>query len=113
MWTTTDGRTLKQGNKPLAGIGDRIISLYITEVAFNEGLTIGDTNRLLQTRASNEYLAGIFDDLCLDEEIVKNPCQPDKISMRTKATTVEAIVGAVYQDGGMDGAMAVLEYLNI
>jgi dsRNA-specific ribonuclease len=37
----SNGRSLKEGNKPLAGIGDRIISLYITEDAFNKGLTIG------------------------------------------------------------------------
>ena len=37
------GRYLLEGNKPLAGIGDRVIALIITERARNEGLTIGES----------------------------------------------------------------------
>ncbi|KAH7361537.1 hypothetical protein B0T11DRAFT_317488 [Plectosphaerella cucumerina] len=89
---TSDGRSLKEGNKPLAGVGDRIIGLYIVEHAYREGLTIGETSQQVQVRASNECLSHVFDNFYLEDKIFKNPCQPFQLSTKTKATTIEAIM---------------------
>lgn len=40
------GRLLPEGNKVLAGVGDRVLSLVITETARQDGVTIGRLQHL-------------------------------------------------------------------
>lgn len=56
----------------------------------------------LNTHATNAHLAGIFDNLGLDAFIQLNPSAQGVIPERLKATTIEAIIGAVYLDCNKD-----------
>ncbi|KAG9250692.1 ribonuclease III domain-containing protein [Emericellopsis atlantica] len=106
-------RKIEEGNKRLAGLGDRIISMSITDNAVEDNLSIGENNALLQARASNSYLASTCDNIGLTCCINGNPSQQGAVSARTKATTVEATIGAVYKDGGLSSAEAVMRHLGM
>ncbi|KZL66532.1 ribonuclease iii, partial [Colletotrichum incanum] len=106
---------LPQGNKRLAGLGDRIVAMLIVDAAFAADLSIGDTNRMLSQFGSNEYLATICDQHELTSCIIVNPAQNGVVHTNLKATTVEALIGAVYKDAGddFDAAREVAKFLGI
>ncbi|KDN61340.1 hypothetical protein CSUB01_12131 [Colletotrichum sublineola] len=128
---------LPQGNKRLAGLGDRIVTMLIAEVAFARELSIGtfiqlgfsvierflqaadgdagDTNCMISQFGSNEYLSAVCDQHELTSCIVVNPAQNGVIHTNLKATTVEALLGAVYKDAGddLDAAREVAKVLGI
>ncbi|KAF4809534.1 Ribonuclease 3 [Colletotrichum tropicale] len=111
--TRVGTRSLREGNKRLAGLGDRIISAVIVMNAVDDNLSIGDTNAQIQMCANNERLARLCDAVGLTRCIVRNPSQQGMVSQRTKADTLEAVVGAVFKDGGLDAAEEVIEHLGI
>jgi ribonuclease-3 len=51
----------------------------------------------------------------LVKHVVKNPCQHGQVPQETAASTVEALVGAVYLDSGEDMEIVkkVLEAINL
>ena len=49
----------------------------------------------------------------LDDFICRNPSQAGYISPNTMAATVEAILGAVYLDGGIDHVSQVMQTLGL
>ncbi|KAH7361538.1 ribonuclease III domain-containing protein [Plectosphaerella cucumerina] len=101
------------GNKRLAGVGHRLINMVITEWAFDEGLLIGQTNQQLQQTVSNPRLVAIFDMQGFASCIMNIPSQQGGVSARTNAATVEAIIGAIYKDGGMEPAKAAMTLFGI
>lgn len=92
----------QQGNKRLALIGDAALRLVLHEFGFENEYSIGDMTMALNTHATNAHLAGIFDNLGLDAFIQLNPSAQGVIPERLKATTIEAIIGAVYLDCNKD-----------
>lgn len=54
MIDPTEGRHLPEGNKSLAGIGDRVIALVVTDKARDDGYKIG--KQKASTRNSFTYL---------------------------------------------------------
>ncbi|KAJ5941932.1 hypothetical protein N7516_002100 [Penicillium verrucosum] len=85
------------GNKKLALIGDTILDLVIVTLGCDKNKTRGEISITIQQRASNAYLADQGFIHGIDKFIVKNPCQC-KIMPNVMATTMEAIIGAVYLD---------------
>lgn len=63
--------------------------------------------------AGNENLAAIFDMAHLSPHVIGNPAQKGMMSTKIKATVVEALLGAVYEDAGLDAALAVMRHLQI
>ena len=57
---------------------------------------------ILNNRASNNALATLGRSKGLDEHVIINPAQWGVVSNRTMATTVEALIGAVFLDSGLD-----------
>ncbi|KAK5711686.1 hypothetical protein LTR17_018267 [Elasticomyces elasticus] len=108
----SDGKFLPEGNKPLAGVGDRVIALYVTEIARLEGITIGQTNGRLSTVARNERLTTLCDSTGLTCFINLSPGDIS-VGTRTKSATLEAIVGAAYVHDGMNCAIQVMQNLGI
>ncbi|KAK2035894.1 ribonuclease III [Colletotrichum somersetense] len=106
---------LPQGNKRLAGLGDRIIAMLIVDIAFAADPSIGDTNRRLSQFGTNDYLAAVCDQHGLSSCIIVNPAQNGVVHTNLKATTVEALLGAVYKDAGDDlhAAREVAKFLGI
>lgn len=49
----------------------------------------------------------------LDVFVCRNPSQRAGVSPATMATTVEAILGAVYLDGGIDNVSQVMQTLGL
>lgn len=135
--TRVGTRSLREGNKQLAGLGDRIISVVIVTMSVDDNISIGifskrpsfkyrktgrrpiltaetgNTNARIQMCANNERLARLCDAVGLTRCIVRNPSQQGMVSQRTKADTLEAVVGAVFKDGGLDAAEEVIEHLGI
>ncbi|KAH8743087.1 ribonuclease III domain-containing protein [Diaporthe sp. PMI_573] len=91
-----------EGNKPLAGIGDILLSLYIKDRARNHRQPVGVATDNVKAAANNHRLAEICDANELTACINGNPAQQGAISPRTKGDTVEAVIGAVYKDGNND-----------
>ncbi|KAK2022206.1 hypothetical protein LX32DRAFT_205506 [Colletotrichum zoysiae] len=110
--TSVGSRILPEGNKRLAGLGRTVMSLIIVERAVDENITIGDTSERLQKLSRNEQLANFCDNIGLSRCITRNPSQQGTISPRTKADTIEAVLGAVYKDGGLDAVDKVLKYIG-
>jgi ribonuclease-3 len=52
----------------------------------------------LQTFNTNPYLAAIGRNNGIEMFINKNPSQGGSVSIKTMATTIEAIIGAIYLD---------------
>lgn len=63
---------------------------------------IGVADGRLQAIAGNTNLARVGRECGLDPHIITNPGHRGPISDKTLATTVEAILGAVFRDSGKD-----------
>ncbi|KAK1622687.1 hypothetical protein BDP81DRAFT_400165 [Colletotrichum phormii] len=85
-------RSVADGNKIMALLGDSLIRTFVLEMMVNQNIT--DRGNI-DARVKRAGLA---------------------IGPRTKADTIEAIIGAVYMDGGdqgLDAARRVAAHLNI
>ncbi|KAI8284071.1 Ribonuclease 3 [Colletotrichum sp. SAR11_57] len=81
--TRVGTRSLREGNKQLAGLGDRIISVVIVMTSVDDNISIG-----------------IY--YFLKEAIIQATPTPES-----------KLVGAVFKDGGLDAAEEVIEHLGI
>jgi ribonuclease III len=63
--------------------------------------------------SSNNHLATIGKNLGLERCINPNPSQKDVINDSLVADTVEAIIGAVFLDGGLEASERVMEILGV
>jgi ribonuclease-3 len=70
---------------------------------------------ILKNRASNNALATLGRSKGLDEHVIINPAQWGIVSNKTMATTVEALIGAVFLDSRLDinSVRAVMVNLGI
>ncbi|KAI1505586.1 hypothetical protein F5X99DRAFT_249078 [Biscogniauxia marginata] len=106
-------RQLPEGNKPLAGIGDKVFALIAVLDSYDRGDNVGATNSLLLAHVGNFRLATICDDSGLTACINQNPSSRGFVSPRTKADTIEAVIGAAYRDGGLEAARLVMKRLKL
>ncbi|KAI1192343.1 hypothetical protein F5X97DRAFT_340958 [Nemania serpens] len=112
-------RALGEGNKSLANVGDAIIRTIMSVDCYYECLTIGAvqfhetmimfiltiddtgaTTHHIQILANNARFAQLCDNSGITGCISNNPSQFNVVSNNTKATTLEAVVGAVFLDAG-------------
>jgi dsRNA-specific ribonuclease len=70
-------------------------------------VSLGGINNIVSCRASNAHLAEQGFSMGLDRYICNNPSQGRFISNGLMATTMEAILGAVFLDAGCE--ISVLE----
>ncbi|KAJ8121871.1 hypothetical protein O1611_g9987 [Lasiodiplodia mahajangana] len=110
--TTLNERLLAQGNKNLASVGDAVITLVIRHHCYNMDRSIGYTALQISALVNNSRFARLCDEAGLTGCINRNPSQ-STVEARTRADTIEAIIGAVYQDGGIDSARSVMQSLRI
>jgi ribonuclease-3 len=73
------------------------------------------STNILNNRASNNALATLGLSKGLDKHVIINPAQWGIVSNKTMATTVEALIGAVFIDSGLDinAVRAVMVNLGI
>lgn len=112
--TTIGGRSIKEGNKRLAMIGDHLLSLVICITDYRADLTRGmsltstdcslansiteEMSNRRSSRTSNENLSNVCSAKGLDSCIRLNDWG-STMSKDLRATAMEAILGAVYLDG--------------
>ncbi|CAG8903497.1 unnamed protein product [Penicillium egyptiacum] len=119
------GATMAQGgNQRLALIGDAALRLVLYELGYESNeptsetpstvlpfspsffvpvLTVKGTMTMSQnTRATNQNLKRLGESLCLNAYFRLNPSAQGVAPKTMMATTMEAIIGAVYLDSGKD-----------
>ncbi len=112
-------------------IGDAVLRLDIVQHGYLSGknkgkkllgdlkikliYTIEEISNTLNRYGSNISLAGHARELELERYVIKNPCQHGEVSPTTLASTVEALIGAVWLDSGNDFEQVqwVITYLGI
>ena len=112
-------RAIPDGNKRLALIGDAVLKVALLDHWYPGGasrgrsimrlcdspvfnLVIGSGDLIVQQVANNTNLSTIGRQNGLAAYVNTNPSQGGVISEKTLATTVEALLGAVYLDSGND-----------
>ncbi|OOO05960.1 ribonuclease III [Aspergillus oryzae] len=90
------------GHKDLAQLGDAALRLVLAKDGYQAHATRGQINDTHSGKASNAFLARTGFQKGLDRYIYVNPSQGGIVSDKVMATTVEAILGAVYIDSGED-----------
>ncbi|EXF81476.1 hypothetical protein CFIO01_07719 [Colletotrichum fioriniae PJ7] len=107
-------RRVIDGNKILALLGDKLIGAFVVEPMVSRNLALrGAIDTQVQRAVNNVRLAETFDTFDFSQCLNVNPSQGLAIGARTKADTIEAIIGAVYMDGGLDAARLVATHLHI
>ena len=74
----------------------------------NQWESSGSTNEYVQQVANNGRRAQIGEDQGLNDIVNKNNSQPGPLSQNLLAITVQAIIGAVFKDGGLEAATRVM-----
>ncbi|KAB8264066.1 ribonuclease III domain-containing protein [Aspergillus pseudonomiae] len=88
------------GHKDLAQLGDAVLRLILVKDGYQAHATRGQINDTHSGKASNAFLARIGFQKGFDRYLYVNPSQGGTVSDKVMATTVEAILGAVYIDSG-------------
>ncbi|PLB40228.1 putative RNAse III [Aspergillus candidus] len=86
------------GNKDLALLGDAVIHLIFVKEGLRRRATRGQINIVISTRSCNDYLAQQGSSKGLAECVFANHCQGNTVHRGPMASTVEAIIGAVFKD---------------
>ncbi len=91
-------------------LGDSILDFLVGDYLYknceeNEGyLTVTRSHYV-----SEGFLAKIFDDLSLNDDIVLGKSMKDSISKAVKGDVIEAIIAAIYLDGGINSARKFIQ----
>ncbi len=104
-----------ENNEPLEFLGDRILGLILAHHFYNCDKTelVGDMASHLAFLASREICAEIADKLDLFHYAVlsKGLSSNPKANVAVHANLCEALIAAIYLDGGLDEAMKVVKML--
>ena len=79
-----------------------LVPFYIEQITYR-----------IDTLAGNQHLHDVCDASGLTPCIQNNPSQKAMLGVKTKTATVEAVIAAVYYDGGMEAAEAAIRHLKI
>lgn len=103
-------------NERLEFLGDAVLSFVVAEILYRvrPGAPEGDLSRLRASLVSGETLAAVAAEHGLGDWLVLGEGELKSGGYRRKsilADGLEAVVGAIYLDGGMDSARSVVERL--
>ena len=75
----------------------------------------GESAYIINTAGSNDSLEALARRLGMDGSVTKNPCQKGQVPRTTLASTVEALIGAVWVDSknNFDLVQAVIRALGV
>ena len=100
----------KDNYERLEFLGDGILDFVVGDYLFRHSSE--DEGHLTVLRShfvSESNLCKIFDSLKIEKEVILGKSYKDKISKAVKADIVEAIIAAIYLDGGLDSAVGFIE----
>lgn len=83
-------------------LGDALLKMILLDSWYAGGTAKGHGNNLVSSIGSNANLAIIARDAGVDQQVHLNPGHIGKVSDKTLATTIEAILGAIYLDTAKD-----------
>lgn len=122
-------RHFPDGNKRLAVLGDAILKLVLvsdwyvsadargkighSEVTSGPHHEIGRASDIVQQVGSNANLDRVGRHHGLEDFICRSPSQSNYVSPATMTATVEAILGAVYLDSGINDVNQVMQRLGM
>jgi ribonuclease-3 len=129
----TTGLRTAESNQRLAMLGDVLLKMILLDDWYPGGgakgtcatrlqgkcqstdIVSGEGNNLVSTIGSNANLAVTARDAGIEKYVVVHPGHRGKISEKTLATTVEAILGAVYLDSekNVDSVSLTLTMLGL
>lgn len=103
-------------NERLEFLGDAVLNFLIAEALFRRvpAANEGDLSRLRANLVRRETLAEIAGEMSLGESLVLGPGELKSGGFRRNsilADALEAVIGAVYLDGGFDACAALVERL--
>ncbi|PVH69337.1 ribonuclease III [Cadophora sp. DSE1049] len=103
-----------QGNKRLALVGDSVLQVAILEPWYDSNESTEEGFNKEKTLCRNTKLNQVAQKSGLVTYVAKYPSQKGQVPQETAASTVEAVVGAVYLDCGKDieTVKRVLEAIN-
>jgi ribonuclease-3 len=101
-------------NERLEFLGDAVLGLVVGELLYRRfpELDEGALSRLRARLVSGEYLAGVAQALNLPDQVRLGPGECKSGGARRKtilAGTLEAVIGAVYLDGGLAACLVCTE----
>lgn len=88
------------GNKRLALVGDAALQMAILDSWYSTGSSIEEGSLLVRDFGSNNKLKDIAEQHGVDSQITMHPAQQGEKPRVTLASTIEAIIGAVWFDSG-------------
>lgn len=94
----------ENNNQVLEFFGDAILEFLVSERIFSESETEGSLTEKRKSIVSDSALTPVSKKLGLDKFLIKNP--HDNRNLKAVPSAYEAVVAAVYLDGGIDAARA-------
>ncbi len=107
-------RRIAESYQRLEFLGDRVLGLVVADLFFQQAPTAneGDLSRMLNSAVRKESCAAVARNLKLGESVFLGTSEArsggaDKEAIL--ADVCEAIIGAIYRDGGLDSAYAFIQ----
>lgn len=92
----------EENNELLEFFGDAILEFIVSEKIFGAGKTEGALTEQRKNIVSDNALTPVSEKLGLDKLLIRGKC--DKDNKKAIPSAYEAVVAAIYLDGGMDAA---------
>jgi len=96
-----------ESNEKLEFLGDSVLGFLVSDMLYNKDLHDEETLTVARSKiVENENLCKKTDELGLTEYLIFGKCFDRKkdLQERVKAGLFEAVVAAIYLDGGLDSA---------
>ncbi len=91
-------------------LGDSILDFVVGEFFYlNTEKKEGELTVLRSLFVSESNLSKVFDKLGLEKDVIVGKSFKDKLSKAVKCDVVEAVIGAIYLDGGLEKAKDFIE----
>ncbi|KAL1953358.1 hypothetical protein VTO42DRAFT_2979 [Malbranchea cinnamomea] len=109
------GSTFGRDGRDLAILGNYAIALVLSSEGYTRQASRDESTRVINTVASSNNVALVGYQHNLNQFIYPNPSQGRTISNSTMASTVQALLGAAFLDGGrnIDTVQQVMQTLGL
>lgn len=95
-------------NEVLEFFGDAILGFLVSEKIYDEKSDEGDLSQIRQAFVSGEALTPVVEKLGLDKYLIKS--SGDTNNQKAIPSSYEAVLAAIYLDGGMDAARTFVSH---